>query len=1265
MKYLNLLILCLIVNLSFGQTSNWQKWQPIEKSHSLRIKTTKAEYYSLDLKGLKNQISNAPEAKDRDVIAPILSLPMPGGKMIDFNVISSSALAPGLASKYPEIKSYIIKAINDERVQGRIDVTYQGFHAMIQKGADLVFIDPALDKNTINYIVYKKTDLVRTNNFACLVNDESEKESLNFDSNDIRVSDNNFRTYRIAISCTGEYAQFHGGTKEMVVSAMNTTINRVNFVYEHDFAVRFEIVDKNDTLIYLNPSTDPYDNNDVGTQLDENQNQCDEKIGSANYDIGHIFSTGGGGLAGYAVVCKNNRKAGGGTGSGSPVNDAFDIDYVAHEIGHQMSGSHTQNNNCNRDDSASFEPGSASTIMGYAGICAPDVQQHSDAYFHGHNILEMGNYIVNGTGNSCPSKTILPGTKPVINTTSGNHTIPKLTPFEMEASATSEYRLLYWWDQYDNEAAEVQPPVPSNKLGPLFRSYDAVLSGIRTFPKIEYIVNNSLNTWESLSAVARDINFVVTVREDITGGARHSQAFDKLTVDANKGPFLVDNPNEKNITWFSSVPQTVTWDVSLTDQSPINCSRVNILLSKDGGYTYPYSLLETENDGSAEVILPQIVGDSMRIKVGAVGNVFFDISNNNFTIKDGFPPFAVDVNATSLMLCALDTLSFYVSAKTLDLTPDTILVSTFNTIQGIEVLFSNDTLFTEDSILVTIINKNAVTGVKQLQLKFSTPALNIVKSIEINSIALPLSPVLNSPSNYSENVSTQVQLKWNPVTSEIVTYTVEIAKDKLFTNIVATLEDLSEVNTGFSVSLESGTTYYWRVRTLGQCGFSNYSASYVFRTEQCTQIYSQPFMTTPINAIEVTDTINVSDIPFEKVSSISINAIRGSHNEVSGLSMTLKNNDGLESILFDKDCSGDRIIDLSFDDRSEIEGIPCDENVDILGLGDIAIKPTTPLSVFNGSNANNNYVMLVNDDSGSQGGVLEQWGLTICGAAPVCSPLRIPEAIKIYKANVACTDGEGWTHYSISADKNPLGAYELMIMSLKLNQGDEVLPEAVSIRIPTTPLYSKLPNAQYVNDASKWFVMNRHWLLTPAVQPTGLTGVRFYFGEQEAQALFTNAGIDNIYDSLKVFSIFSNGVLNPNPVNKHVNIQPTDVKLHDAEFFDYNIKKYVEFYTTYLADGCIGAGSQFKVVSSTNSSLSFVSIALYPNPANDEINLKFSQVKDFDYVIQDILGNQLIKGKVNNSEGTTINTADLSSGSYFIRFKADKVIGTNKFTVIK
>ena len=160
-------------------------------------------------------------------------------------------------------------------------------------------------------------------------------------------------------------------------------------------------------------------------------------------------------------------------------------------------------------------------------------------------------------------------------------------------------------------------------------------------------------------------------------------------------------------------------------------------------------------------------------------------------------------------------------------------------------------------------------------------------------------------------------------------------------------------------------------------------------------------------------------------------------------------------------------------------------------------------------------------------------------------------------------------------------------------------------------------------------------------------------------------GIDNIYDSLKVFSIFSNGVLNPNPVNKHVNIQPTDVKLHEAEFFDYNIKKYAEFYTTYLADGCIGAGSQFKVVSSTNSSLNKISIALYPNPANDEINLRFSQVKDFEYIIQDILGNQVRKGKVINSDRVTINTAYLSSGSYFIRFTADKVIGTNKFTVIK
>src|SRR5690606_22782836 len=175
-------------------------------------------------------------------------------------------------------------------------------------------------------------------------------------------------------------------TKLNVLSAMVTTINRVNGIYEKELSVSLELIGDNDTLIYLNGSTDPFDaNNNGGALLGQNQTNTNTVIGAANYDIGHIFSTDGGGIAFLGCVCANNQKARGVTGSPSPVGDPFDVDYVAHEMGHQFGANHSFNA-CSGTESQqnAFEPGSGSTIMAYAGICGPvnNLQANSHDYFH-------------------------------------------------------------------------------------------------------------------------------------------------------------------------------------------------------------------------------------------------------------------------------------------------------------------------------------------------------------------------------------------------------------------------------------------------------------------------------------------------------------------------------------------------------------------------------------------------------------------------------------------------------------------------------------------------------------------------------------------------------------------------------------------------------------------------------------------------------------------------------------------------------------------
>jgi Metallo-peptidase family M12B Reprolysin-like/SprB repeat/Secretion system C-terminal sorting domain len=596
----------------------------------------------LDISTLKKILATAP-ARTENTTVP-LNLPMPDGSFQQFNIAGASVLHPDLSKKYPQIKSYAGTGVDDPGAYLRFDLSQHGFHAMVLSGRHGdVFIDPAPGggKEPL-YLVYFKKDFKKKESWQCGVPAHTSSQIPAPPAG--KSGGCQLKTFRLALACTAEYTAFHGGTVEDGLAAINTLLTRVNGIFEKEVSITLQLVPNNDLLIFTDPATDPYSNGSASTMLGQNQQVCDGVIGAGNYDIGHVLAKGGGGLAYIKSVC-GSSKAGGVTGSNSPVGDAFYIDYVSHELGHQFGANHTQNNSCNRNASTAVEPGSGSTIMSYAGICLPNVQGHSDAYFHAISLAEIASFL--SSAGSCATETSM-NTAPAANA-GGAHTIPKSTPFVLTGAGNDPgagTELTYTWEQMDNEVA-VMPPVPANLAGPCFRSLPPSASPGRYFPNLDALLANESPEWEVLPGVGRTLDFRLTVRDNFPGGGCTASDDLTLTVDGNSGPFAVTSPNGQ-VNWEGGSMQTVKWDVAGTYAAPVGCKNVDILLSLDGGNTWPVTLAAaTPNDGSFSFVLPGYATNQGRIMVKAADNIFFGISAYDFTI-DAPASFSVSIEGKNL-----------------------------------------------------------------------------------------------------------------------------------------------------------------------------------------------------------------------------------------------------------------------------------------------------------------------------------------------------------------------------------------------------------------------------------------------------------------------------------------------------------------------------------------------------------------------------------------------------------------------------------------
>ncbi|HEX8524416.1 MAG TPA: zinc-dependent metalloprotease family protein [Tepidisphaeraceae bacterium] len=614
--------------------------------------------FHLDAPGLKKKLAGAPleSAKGAEASAVVLPLPMPDGSITRFKVVEAPVMEAGLAAQFPDIKTYRGVGVDDPTASVRLDYTPLGFHAQVLSVRGSYYIDPYyLNDAAGAYTSYYKRDVDKpTNPWRCDIVETGAKlstqqeaaldgifaDSLTVGSTPLAISyGTQLKTYRAAVAADGEYTTFQGGTVAAGQAAIVTAMNRVTGVYETELDIRLVLVANNSSLVYTNKNTDPYTNTNANSLLNQNQTNIDKVIGSANYDIGHVFTTGGGGLAALGVVGKTGTKAQGETGNPSPTGDSYWIDYVAHEMGHQFGADHTfntANDTGNRNGPTAYEPGSGSTIMAYAGIeGSEDLQAHSDPYFHSASIDEIRSYITTGTIANVGTTTATGNSAPTVSAGSA-YNIPASTPFILTATGSDPNgdTLTYEWQERDLGAATYLTD-PDNGTSPILRDWTPSTSSSRIVPRLSNLLSNTLAPGEKLPAVNRaSFKWRVIARDNKPGGGGVSTSDVTLAVVNTGSAFAVTSPNTAATGWIAGTSQTVSWNVAGTTGSGINTANVNILLSTDGGNTFPITLAAgTANDGSQAITVPaNVTTSSARVKVEAVGNIFFDLSNANFQI---------------------------------------------------------------------------------------------------------------------------------------------------------------------------------------------------------------------------------------------------------------------------------------------------------------------------------------------------------------------------------------------------------------------------------------------------------------------------------------------------------------------------------------------------------------------------------------------------------------------------------------------------------
>lgn len=958
----------------WSQSNYWQPTAPGEimpENYLLSEAGEKLTLFDLNEAGLGAMLS---EIRTQAPAKKTLLFPDASGRLIPFRIEETPVFAPGLAARYPGIRSFTGYSIGAEPLRIRFSYSHKGLQSMMvsSSGAEPTFIEK-VGNDKATYAIYTREDLTeKDKDFIC----STEAKAVPALAQSFPLFDDQvLRRYRIAVSTTGEYTTYHGGTVEDALAAINATLTRVNEVFEADLGVTLELVANNDLAIFTDAETDPYGSN-LNTEV---QNTLTSTIGSLNYDVGHLFhEDNNGGNAGFiGSVCIDNQKGSAWSAALDPQGDRFDIDYVAHELGHQFGANHTWSFE-SEGTQVQVEPASGTTIMGYAGIVqGNNVAAFSDPYFHYISIFQIAEYLQN---TSCAVELPLTNNPPVIQPLT-DYQIPKGTAFVLTGEASDPDTLdilTYAWEQIDNGIVTTDTFGPENPSGANFRSLIPTTNPERYFPRLSRVAQGNLtqtqpainSAWETVSTIEREMNFALTVRDNAPEGGQVSSAVLKVDVVNTAGPFAVTS-QATAISYPAGSIQTITWDVSGTNDAPIRTQEVDIYLSVDGGNSFPTLLVAgVPNDGEQEVLLPGTATDSGRVMVKASDNIFFAINSADFTITE--TEIVMDFESLEYEVCQPDGLTIPFSYETYLGFDETVSFSVPDAPAGLGVAFTPAAAITSSTVSLIISNTAVITpGTYPITVTATGTTLTETVPLQLSIYDGSFADVtLNAPADSASDIPLRPLLEWEANTA-YTAYQIEVATDIGFTTIVDSANVIT--NEYQPDALLENTTYFWRVRPENPCGTGTFSPAFSFTTIQLDcktrNADSLPISISSVGTPTVTSEINFfDDLPVADVN-VQLDI---EHSYLSDLIIRLISPSGTSVILTANSCGDSQNINATFDD--DAPALSCGTNPGISG----AVKPLGSLASFNGESTLGTWILEVSDTQAADGGQINGFSLDIC-----------------------------------------------------------------------------------------------------------------------------------------------------------------------------------------------------------------------------------------------------------------------------------------------